>query len=215
MDRTKILEKDKERYEILRWIFDEADGDETNLVHLRKLIEGETDYIKIVSLERELGAISDYLTGENLIEQKADNGLLIQLTHQGIIEVEESIRNPDRPTEHFSVPAIQNFQYTFNAPVGSVQQGNQNIASVQQNFGSKTEEVINLLKELQKHISDDNKQEGLEYIEGLETEVKSEKLSESRIKLFLKGLGGVVKDTGKELLTEVGKKVITGEIQLG
>jgi hypothetical protein len=55
----------------------------------------------------------------------------------------------------------------------------------------------------------------LEYIEGLETEIKSEKPSESRMKLFLKGLGGIIKDTGKELLIEVGKRAIKGEIQLG
>jgi len=131
MDRTGILEKDKKRYEILRWIFDEADGDESSFVDLRKLIDEKTDYSEANRLEREFETISDYLAGENLIKQIAENGLFVQLTHQGVIEVEESIRNPEKPTEHFSVPVIQNFQYTFNAPVGSVQQGNQNVANVQ------------------------------------------------------------------------------------
>lgn len=204
MDREKVLERDKKRYEALMWIFEKAEGTETVMVDLSSLLEENNRFS-----ESELVAISDYLAGQGLIKQIDDGGLALQLTHRGILEVEESIKNPEKATENFPAQVIQ----YFNAPVGSVQTGNQNIANVQQNLGAKTEDVINLLRELKEHISENNKQEGMEYIEGLEAEVKSEKPSESRIKLFLKGLGGVVKDTGKELLIEVGKKAIAGEIQ--
>ena len=69
------------------------------------------------------------------------------------------------------------------------------------------------MRELRVHIFDEKKQEGLALIESLEKEVKSEKRSEPTIKLFLKGIGEFVKDTGKEILVEIGKKIITGEIQ--
>jgi hypothetical protein len=194
----------EKQYEILRWIFDKVDGQQYSPAYLRELINDNSVYT-----EKELEKISNYLEGERLIKQVNDDGLLVQLTHKGIVEIQNSINNPQKPTEHFPAQVINNFY----APVGSNQTGKQNIANVQQNFGSKTEDVINLLKEVQKHISDENRQEGLEYIERLEAEIKSEKPSESTIKLFLKGLGGIVKDTGKELLIEVGKKVVTGKIQ--
>lgn len=208
MKMNKMLEQNKDKqYEVLRWVFDKVDGRQYIPAFLRELTSDNSDFTEV-----ELIKISDYLSGEGLIKQIDDSGLLVQLTHKGIVEIHNSIKNPQKSTEHFPAPTIQNFN-TFNAPVGSVQQGNQNVANVQQNFGMETEDIIRLLNELKEHISDANKQEGFEYIEGLETEVKSEKPSESRMKLFLKGLGGVVKDTGKELLIEVGKKVITGEIQ--
>ena len=209
MKMNKMLEQNKNKqYEVLRWIFDKANGSQNEIVNLLDLASENSKYD-----ENELGKISDYLEGEGLIERPIDEGIYVQITHKGIVEIQKSINNPQSSTEHFPAPVIQNF--TFNSTVGSVQTGNHNIANVQQNFGSKTEDVINLLRELQEHISEESKQEGLEYIEGLETEIKSEKPSESRIKLFLKGLGGIVKDTGKEILIEVGKKIFTGEIQLG
>lgn len=214
MNKDFVLEKDRKRYEVLRWIYDEFNRTGNSFVNLDDLIQDgwETDMKR--EKERELIEISSYLSGEGLVGRKNDTGMLIMLTHQGIKEIENSIRNPQTPTEHFSVPVIQTFNNTFNAPIGAFQQGNQNVANVQQNFGSKTEEVINLLSELRNHISDERKQEGLDYIDGIEAEVISEKPSESRIRLFLNGLGETVKNTGKELLTELGKKIISGEIQL-
>lgn len=207
MKMRKMLEQDKDKqYEVLRWIFDKANGNRSKIINVFDLVTENPKYTR-----DELERISDYLEGEGLIERVANEEIIVQLTHKGIVEIQKSINNPQNSTEHFPAQVINNFY----APVGSNQTGNQNIANVQQNFGSKTEDVINLLRELQEHISEDNKQEGLEYIEGIEGEIKAKKPSESRIKLFLMGLGGVIKDTGKELLVEVGKKVITGEIQLG
>lgn len=205
MEMNKMIEQNKDKhYEILRWIFDKVNGQQYKPTYLRELINDNLDFT-----ENDLEKISDYLSGEGLIKQMDDSGLLVQLTHKGIVEIQDSINNPQRSTEHFPAQVIQ----YFNAPVGSVQTGNQNVANVQQNFGAKTEDVINLLRELRGHISDDKKQEGLALIESLEKEVKSEKPNEPTIKLFLQGIGNFVKDTGQDLLVEIGKKLISGEIQ--
>jgi DNA-binding MarR family transcriptional regulator len=206
MEMNKMLDRNKDKqYEVLRWVFDKVDGHRSNPINLVDFITENSKYTR-----DELERISDYLEGKGLIERVADEEIFIQLTHKGIVEIQNSINNPQNPTEHFPTQVIQ----YFNAPVGSVQTGNQNIANVQQNFGTKTEDVIELLTELREHIFDDKKQEGMEYIEGLEVELKSKKPSESRTKLFLKGLGEVIKDTGKEILADIGKKLITGEMQL-
>lgn len=197
------ITKDKQ-YEVLKWIYDKANGSRSKIINVVDLITENPKYTR-----DELERISDYLEGERLIERVADQEIVVELTHKGVVEIQSSINNPQKPTEHFPAQVINNFY----APVGSSQIGNQNIANVQQNFGSKTEDVINLLGELRKHISDDKKQEGLALIESLEKEVQSEKPSEPTIKLFIQGIGNFVKDTGKELLVEIGKKLISGEIQ--
>jgi len=208
MNKEEITEKDKNRYEVLLWIYEEYQKNKNRFVHLDNLIGDTLDFQEKRKRENEISDIAFYLSGEGLITTKSDNGMSVYLEHLGIKEIEDSVRNPHKPTDHFPISVIQH----FNAPVGSVQTGNQSIANVQQNFGAKTEEVINLLRELREHISDDSKQEGLALIESLEKEIKSEKPSEPTIKLFLKGIGNFVKDTGKDLFVEIGKKLISGEI---
>jgi hypothetical protein len=206
----KMNKFEDEAYKVLRWIFDKAKEKGTNFVVLRDFLKENGEYD-----EASLSEISDYLEGEGLVNHPSteDSLFMVELTHKGKKEIIRSIENPGESTEHFPNTVIQNFN--FNAPVGAVQQGDNNVANVQQNFGTNTEDVLKLLRGLQDHLPDENKQYGLELIEGLEAEVKSEKPSESRMKLYLKGLGEVVKETGKSLLIEVGKKVISGEISLG
>lgn len=207
MNEKMIKDLESKEFLVLKWIYDKANGVRDELVELNSLFEENTDYN-----EKEIENISDYLEGEGFIEQPYDSGLVVILTHKGIKEV----RNPNqlkKQSPSSSTLHIYGSVGNIGDNSGIIQQGNQNTANFQQNFGSKAKDVINLLSELREHISEEKKQEGEEYIEGLEAEVKSAKPSESRIKLFLRGLGGVIKDTGKELFIEVGKKVITGEIQ--
>ena len=73
--------------------------------------------------------------------------------------------------------------------------------------------MLALLEELRRHIvdeSDENQQQGIELLEGLEREVKAENQSKPRIKLFLEGLGTFVKDTGQKVLVEIGSKLMGG-----
>ncbi len=199
MNEKMLKGSESEEYKVLKWIYDKANGQRDELVDLNNLLEENANYN-----EKELENISYYLEGEGFVELPYDNGLVVILTHKGIRE----IRNPTQLKKQSSTSPT----FHIYGSVGNI--GDNNIANFQQNFGAKPEDIISLLKQLQGHISEDNRQEGLALIESLEKEIKSEKPSEPTIKLFLKGIGNFVKDTGKDLFVEIGKKLITGEIQL-
>jgi hypothetical protein len=194
-----IIEKQKERYKLLLKIYELTNGDETEILMLEPPEESDL---------KEIQSIIDYLAGEGLVESLADEGALVSITHRGVVEVEESLLNPKRSTEHFLPQVIQH----FHATVAAVQTGNQNVANVIQNLPNDRE-VLALLDELRRHIVDEpakNRQQGIELLEGLAHEVSAEKQSKPRIKLFLEGLGTFVKDTGQKVLVEIGSRLIGG-----
>jgi len=198
-----ILEKQKKRYSLLHKIYELTDGDESKIIQVEVPKEMEPE---------ELQSAIDYLAGEGLVDSFADQALLLQITHRGVVELEKSFLNPKEPTEHFSPKVIQH----FHAPVGSVQTGNQNIANVVQNIGVDAD-VLELLGHLRQHIiseSIEKHQEGIELLDGLESEIKIPNQSKSRIKLYLEGLGSFVKDTGKDLLVEISSRLISDQLSL-
>lgn len=212
MNSGELIEKDRKRYEVLRWIYNEFSRTSNYFVNLAGLVDNTFDWQQKRQKENELSEVSDYLANEGLITQQSDDGLLVRLEHRRIVEVENSITNPQSPTEHFSVQVIN-----FNAPVGSVQTGNQSVANVTQNLGAEISDITTLLKELRQHIVDDTpekQKEGLELLEGLETEVQSPNQSESRIKLYLKELGSFVKDAGRDLIVSLSKELIKDQLGL-
>lgn len=182
-----ILRKQRKRYELLLKIYELTDGDETKILGLETGEELDP---------KEIQSIIDYLAGEGLVKSLADEGALLSITHRGVVEVEQALLNPKEPTEHFPAQVIQH----FHAAVGSVQTGNQNIANVTQNVSGDAR-LTELLQELRRQITDqspDRQEEGIELLEGLETEVGSRSPSESRLKLYLAGPGSFVKDAGKD-----------------
>jgi hypothetical protein len=197
-----LLEKQRRRYLLLEKIYELTDGDESKIIMLEPTEELSP---------KEVLSIVRYLTGEGLVESLADEAPLLRISHRGVVEVEYSHMNPREPTEHFPAQVIQHFHGT----VGSVQTGNQSIAHVTQEIVNS--QILDLLGELRRHLVDEPSNvrlEGSELLEGLEAEVKGSSPSESRIKLYLKGLGVFVKDTGKDLLVEIGSKLVTNQIGL-
>ena len=73
----------------------------------------------------------------------------VSLSHRAIVEIENSVKNPQQSTEHFSSTVIQN----FNAPVGAVQTGNNNIANVNQNIGQNFSEILEQLALLKENFN--------------------------------------------------------------
>ncbi len=200
---TLILEKQKKRYSLLLKIYELTEGDENKIIQLDVPEELSTD---------EVQSAVDYLEGEGLVRSLADEGLLLEITHRGVVELEQSLLNPKESTEHFPQQVIQH----FHGVIGSVQTSNQNIAHVTQSFDAKPD-VIELLRQLRQHIvneTPEKQQEGIELLEGLESEIKSPNQSKSRIRLYLEGLGSFMKDTGKDLLVEISSKVISGHLNL-
>jgi hypothetical protein len=156
--------------------------------------------------------VVDYLAGEGLVESLADEAPLVKISHRGVVEVEQSLTDPKEPTEHFVQQVIQH----FHGSVGSVQTGNQNVAQVTQTAGLDSQ-VSELLQTLRRQIVEEfaeHRVEGIELLDGLEAEVNSETRSESRIKLYLKGLGSFAKGASKDVIVKIGTKLISDQFGL-
>lgn len=107
-------------------------------------------------LGRELGLdheatdrITGYLRGENLLKHVGMGGE-IGITHQGIVEMEEALLRPDRPTQHFP-PVVNIIQVAGNVVGSQIQQATQ--ASQQVQVDQKIQRVASeFLSELEKEI---------------------------------------------------------------
>lgn len=107
-----VLRRQARRYELLRFVFIESGASQMNDVPDDKIKRelGLTD--------EEFWDISQYLSAEYLLGDGTCGTTVI--SHVGIVEMEASILNPQRSTEHFASIVIQN----FNGPVyGGVQVG--------------------------------------------------------------------------------------------
>jgi hypothetical protein len=132
----KILdEKLKDRYHLLRRVYDETEGNPRQVVNFFQLAkkEGFEESYAI--------SIYDYLRSEGLFGIEGIDGR-VSLSHRGIVEVEQSIMNPQKPTEHFPPTIIQN----FHAPVGAVQTGGQN--NTQNVSFSKNDPIDNIVAQI-------------------------------------------------------------------
>lgn len=196
-----VLEKQKKRYALLTRIYELTDGNENKPL----MLEPSDDIT-----DAELVSIIDYLDGEGLVESLADNAPFVRMLHRGVVEMEQSVLNPSTATEHFAVPVIQH----FHGSVGSVLTGDNAVAHVTQNIGDP--QIADLLRQLRQHLIEDPDQtnESTELLDGLELEVRNPNPSKSRIKLYLKSLASFVGETGKNILVEIGTRVVSDQLGL-
>lgn len=108
-----IERRKADRLRVMRAIFDLADGSEANVVSGGELLD------KLELSDQALGDVCKYLEGEGLIKTTQTlwghlTPFIIQLTHQGIKEIEQSLEAPSEPTQHF--PAAVSIM-NFHAPV--------------------------------------------------------------------------------------------------
>lgn len=99
---------------VMRAIYDAAEGIESEVVRTAPTIQ-----LELVLSNEELQDACDYLAGEGLIVAVARIDqppvyIAVQLTHCGVVEMEQSQRSPNRPTEH--LPAAVTIT-TFNGPL--------------------------------------------------------------------------------------------------
>jgi Mn-dependent DtxR family transcriptional regulator len=91
---ARLEEKQKNRWLFLQKVYEISEGmSDTHIVNMYEIG-------KNLGWDREkTGSISDYLHREGLLTPF--NGGNITLTHQGVKEVEETEKSPDKPTFHF------------------------------------------------------------------------------------------------------------------
>ena len=208
MNTDTLLEKDKLRYQMLRRFYDASDGRSKQMIYMATIAnEAGID-------EREAKGICEYLEAEGLIESLADQWIF-GITHAGIIEVESSIRQPEKATDHFSPQVIQ-YQH-FYGTVGAVQNGNNNTASVNQQLSLARSEAISLINQLRQELGEDSpgqKEEALALLNELENEAQKDQPSKTRVNAYLKPLVSFVRETSVNVIAEIGAKILSGQIGL-
>ena len=103
-------EKKKYRLLFLKKLYEDCDGDTLALVDMYELgneigVPGDSIY-----------TTAQYLQGEGLPQIRTMDGN-VSITHEGILEIEEAIENPDQRTEHFPPINIINIHSMENSVI--------------------------------------------------------------------------------------------------
>lgn len=187
-----IREKQRKRYQVLHKLWEATGG--------REYVD--VDFFEVARqaglCEGEVQEVYHYFTNEGLFGNRLVDGG-VSLSHQAIVEIEQSVANPGRGTEHFPSTVIQH----FNGPVGSVQTGPHSVAHVTQNFGAGASDVLNLIRELRESLQSfppEQRQEVIEVVDALEEEVQSSAPRKGRIKAFLGQLSSFTANTASNVI---------------
>jgi len=168
LDMDKLQELKEKRFRFIHRLYEMSGGDEHYIVN-------EQDIGKELNLpEKEVSKVSQYLIGEGLIKYRALGGF-IAITHEGVIEVEHALSEPDQPSYYFPPVNIINIKHMEGSQiqqgtVDSVQHGTFLIENEKQ-----LSEFIELLKSKlhELEISGDDKSEIEADVSTIEAQIKS------------------------------------------
>jgi hypothetical protein len=136
MEQARLIEKEKQRYRLLRLLYDEAGG------NANVEIPDGTLQATMGLTQDEFYALHDYLTSEGLVNAESIGTTAI--THYGIKEIEASIKHPTESTAHFQSYTIQNIYGT----VHNIQAGHHNVQSVIINVNPEFDKALAKMIEL-------------------------------------------------------------------
>jgi hypothetical protein len=157
--------------------------------------------VEVDELAAELGfpnegtPIASYLVDEGLLSHMGMDGVTI--THQGICEMEESIGNPERPTEHFpplNVTINNHIGQATNVVLTQASPG----STINTTFGGQAHEMMYLLKELKEGIAAaPDIQEGeravaLATVDAIESRTNSDKMDAVTLVGMVNALMGIL-----------------------
>lgn len=138
-----LEDKLKQRLQFLLELYKLTDGNTTSMVSM-------WDIGKTLGFDRDTTIkVVQYLQGEGLLDYKALGGI-IGITHRGVMEVEESMKNKEKPTEHFppliNIISAQNIIMTHS----TVQQGHSltQYTTIDETNKKNLNDIVKELKEL-------------------------------------------------------------------
>jgi len=205
-ENQQIVEKkQKRRYELLLELWKASEESEDKWISFMEIAKSKCFN------EKEANDIYYYFNNEGFFRYKTLHYFKVVLSHRAIVEVENSLSNPEQSTEHFPSTVIQN----FHASVGSVQTGNNNIANVNQNIGQNFSEILEQLAILRSQfqlLPNEEREEAIEVIDAITVEVQSESPSKGKIKSFLLTTKDFAVKTGTELAASTLAKLLESQI---
>ena len=187
-----LKERRKLQYQVLKRMFDETVG-------RGKSAQSEpfsaNDIAEKSSLPfEEVSSALQYLSDESLIESFEEQGRgypIYRLKHRGVVEIEQSMREPEKSTEHFPSQITQNFY----GQVGAVQNASHSTAYVNQPLGANLSEVLTLIEQLKGQVDtlpEDQREDASGTLEAIEEELSTEEPKRRNVKAMLKGLASTV-----------------------
>ncbi|MDQ3712636.1 MAG: hypothetical protein M3388_10510 [Acidobacteriota bacterium] len=202
-----LEEKKKDRFQFLQKMYEKKNRGGLQIFHTSKISE------ELSLQESEADLIVEYLEGEGLTKIHSDGGELISITHSGILEVEQAISEPNKPTEHF--PPIINFISIEQMNNSQIQQGstnsNQTFNLTKHNLDS-LKKFIELFEERFLELqfnSDDDKNEAIAEIQTIKTQLTSPRPKDLAIQESRKTLRNILEGmTGSVLATELLKYLL-------
>jgi hypothetical protein len=121
MDAEQLTRIRSQRLAFLRSVYDATGGSRMGRVRMQEVAT------ELALPQGDAANIAQYLVDEHLLEWAAMGGLM-ELTHWGIKEIEESISAPDEATQHFPPMVIaQNYLQVGSMVGSSVQQGSEGL----------------------------------------------------------------------------------------
>ena len=178
-----LAELKKKRTQYMHRLYELSEGDEHKIFDMF-LIGEELGFGQRPSELTD--KIVQYLRGEGLIEFHAIGGI-IGITHGGIKEVEQSLEEPEEPTEHFAPLATVNIVHVNSMVNSNIQQsgaGSMQTLTISATQVANLKEIIDELKAIieKERLTPDQKEELNTEVEVLALEAKSSKPKASRIK---------------------------------
>jgi hypothetical protein len=182
----QLKQKEKDRFKVLQAMYEAAEEVLDGIPFFTPEVVAPAVELDVLRV----GQIFDYLEGEGLVETVAF-GHTIVITHQGKMEVEAYLRNPERGTEHFNFGPLN-----FYGAVGVVQSGRENTATVTQNIGSDMQDILGLISQLRAEVSQlpsEVQEEARAELADLEDEIAKPIEKPNRIRKITASLESLVK----------------------
>jgi hypothetical protein len=141
MQRDNIQEAKRKRFQFLHRLYEITQGSQTLIIDVFKL-GSELGFNR-----EETNRITDYLRGEGLMKFQTSGGGAI--THDGVVQVERALSEPDQPTEYFP-PA--NFIYVERMVGSQIQQGTYQSAQAATFSQGELEAVASFVQSLKSNM---------------------------------------------------------------
>lgn len=167
-----LEEKKKLRFLFLKEIYQRKNSADLQVEQTQEICE-------LLGISFNEGAfIAEYLSEEGLIRTFTELNDCVAITHRGIVEIEEALSEPEKPTEHFLPINIISVQTMTNSQITQGSTNSTQTQNITQNQGEKLSEFVKLFEQKVAEIqfcSNDDKNEAIAEVSTIKSQLDSPK----------------------------------------